>query len=65
MIATMWSIDDMDGPVVTKAIYSAIYRTSGFDGRLVAAALHRIVSRMRAKGTPFERWVPFISLGLC
>jgi CHAT domain-containing protein len=66
VIATMWSIDDGDGPIVAKAIYSSIYSNSGFDGtKSVATALHQIVSRMRANRIPFERWVPFISLGLC
>ena len=64
VIATMWSIDDADGPTVTKAVYSALFSQPKFEGALAAAALHRIVGEMRAKQMSFEKWVPFISLGL-
>ncbi|KAF8157205.1 Hsp70 protein-domain-containing protein [Crassisporium funariophilum] len=64
VIATMWSIDDADGPIVTKAVYSALFKTPIFDGSVAANALHHVIGQLRANGAPFERWVPFISLGL-
>ncbi|KAJ7209887.1 CHAT domain-containing protein, partial [Mycena rebaudengoi] len=64
-IATMWSMMDEDGPVVAETIYSHLlgsgHRPQASDA---AKALQLAVRRLRDAGVPYERWVPFIHLGI-
>ncbi|KAJ7245522.1 CHAT domain-containing protein [Mycena rebaudengoi] len=64
-IATMWSMMDEDGPVVAEAVYSHLLG-SGERPRAseAAKALQLAVRKMRDAGVPYERWVPFIHLGI-
>ncbi|KAJ7241380.1 CHAT domain-containing protein [Mycena rebaudengoi] len=64
-IATMWSMMDEDGPVVAEAVYSHLLG-SGHRPRAsdVAKALQLAVRKLRDAGVPYERWVPFIHLGI-
>ncbi|KZT69570.1 hypothetical protein DAEQUDRAFT_710102 [Daedalea quercina L-15889] len=64
VIATMWSIQDEDGPVMAKEVYTQL-----LDGRMpnamrAAHALHDAVLRLQEQGASFERWVPFIHMGI-
>ncbi|KAJ7277765.1 CHAT domain-containing protein, partial [Mycena rebaudengoi] len=64
-IATMWSIMDEDGPVVAETVYNHLlgsgHRPQASDA---AKALQLAVRRLRDAGVPYERWVPFIHLGI-
>ncbi|KAJ7277759.1 CHAT domain-containing protein [Mycena rebaudengoi] len=64
-IATMWSMMDEDGPVVAETVYSHLlgsgHRPQASDA---AKALQLAVRRLRDAGVPYERWVPFIHLGI-
>ncbi|KAJ7264625.1 CHAT domain-containing protein [Mycena rebaudengoi] len=64
-IATMWSMEDEDGPVVAETVYSHLlgrgHRPQASDA---AKALQLAVRRLRDAGVPYERWVPFIHLGI-
>ncbi|KAJ7774149.1 CHAT domain-containing protein, partial [Mycena maculata] len=64
-IATMWSMCDEDGPVVAETVYGYLFgsgeRPRALDG---AKALQLAVRRLRDAGVPYERWVPFIHLGI-
>ncbi|KAJ7264609.1 CHAT domain-containing protein, partial [Mycena rebaudengoi] len=64
-IATMWSMMDEDGPVVAEIVYSHLlgsgHRPQASDA---AKALQLAVRRLRDAGVPYERWVPFIHLGI-
>jgi CHAT domain-containing protein len=63
-VGTLWSMHDVDGPLVAKSFYSYLVR----DGRRpqisdAAEALHHAVLELRAKNIPHERWIPFIHMG--
>jgi tetratricopeptide (TPR) repeat protein len=64
-IATMWSMMDEDGPVVAETVYSHLLG-SGQPPRAseAAKALQLAVRKIRDAGVPYERWVPFIHLGI-
>ncbi|KAJ7831162.1 CHAT domain-containing protein [Mycena leptocephala] len=64
-IATMWSMSDIDGPFIAKTVYGNLFR-SGQRPRAsdAARALQLAVRKMRNAGVPYERWVPFIHLGV-
>lgn len=63
VVATMWSILDDDGPFVADAFYSHMFRRDCVDTKDAALALHMAVGKLRAKGAPLVRWVPFIHFG--
>ncbi|KAJ7479447.1 CHAT domain-containing protein, partial [Mycena galericulata] len=64
-IATMWSMCDEDGPVVAETVYDHLFgsgqRPQASDA---AKALQIAVRKLRDAGVPYERWVPFIHLGI-
>ncbi|KAJ7646333.1 CHAT domain-containing protein [Mycena polygramma] len=65
VIGTMWSMNDSDGPVVAEIVYSHLFR----DGREpqasdAAGALHLAVRELKKRNVPYERWVPFIHMGI-
>jgi CHAT domain-containing protein len=70
VVATMWSIVDEDGPVLSDAFYEALkrYRVArrDGDGSMVAHALHDAVHRLKEKvgEQSFVRWVPFVHFGV-
>ncbi|KZV62883.1 TPR-like protein [Peniophora sp. CONT] len=71
VIATMWSIQDADAPIVVEAYYKELLalRSSGTLGKGetgAAYALHEAtrVLRETAGETSFMRWVPFVHFGI-
>lgn len=70
VIATMWSIQDEDAPVIVEAYYKKLLelRSSGAVQRGhtgAAYALHEATELLRRKigEDAFERWVPFVHFG--
>lgn len=65
VVATMWSIYDVDGPKVAGQVYTELLKDGKMDCTRVATALHKAVSGLREEvGTnSFGRWVPFIHMG--
>jgi hypothetical protein len=64
-IGTMWSIKDQDGPVVADIFYSYLFREGQQPQATDAAeALHFAVEELKAQKVPFERWIPFIHMGV-
>ncbi|KAJ6590191.1 CHAT domain-containing protein [Mycena vulgaris] len=64
-IGTMWSMLDKDGPVVAETVYSHFFRNGGSPQATDAAeALQLAVRRLRDEGASYERWVPFIHIGV-
>ncbi|KAF8207786.1 CHAT domain-containing protein [Mycena galopus ATCC 62051] len=64
-IGTLWSMNDQDGPLVAEKFYSHLFR----DGRQpqatdTAEALHFAVKELRNQNVPYERWIPFIHMGI-
>ena len=64
VIATMWAIRDVDGPIVADAVYTDMFRTGEADHKRAAHALQSAAQSLRLSGAPFMAWVPFIHLGL-
>ncbi|KAJ7754394.1 CHAT domain-containing protein [Mycena maculata] len=64
-VASMWSMNDQDGPLVAEKFYSHLF----LDGQQpqtsdTAEALHLAVRELKARGVPYERWIPFIHMGV-
>jgi CHAT domain-containing protein len=70
VIATMWSINDTDGPILSDAFYEALKRHRAVrrdgDPPKVAHALHEAVERLKESVGEhnFVRWVPFVHVGV-
>ncbi|VDC06893.1 unnamed protein product [Peniophora sp. CBMAI 1063] len=70
IIATMWSIQDADAPIIVEAYYRRLLELRTGDGTCVhtgaADALHYTVELLRDKvgEEAFERWVPFVHFGV-
>ena len=65
VIGTMWSISDELAPGVARDVYGQLFRKGTRpDYREAARALHEAIGRLRDSGTPFEKWLPFIHVGL-
>ncbi|KAJ6505610.1 CHAT domain-containing protein [Mycena vulgaris] len=68
VVGTMWTMHDEDGPEVVDVFYNHIFkpsRESHPDSTKAAEALHLAVKKLRTeKKASFQRWVPFIHLGL-
>ena len=63
VIATMWSIRDMDGPEVAGDVYAELLKDGKADHTQAAYALHRAVQKLRLSGATFLAWMPFIHFG--
>ncbi|KAJ6580495.1 CHAT domain-containing protein [Mycena vulgaris] len=64
-IGTLWSMDDQDGPLVAEKFYSHLFQ----EGRRpqasdTAEALQLTVEELKAQKVPYERWIPFIHMGI-
>ncbi|KAG9089604.1 hypothetical protein FRC06_001465 [Ceratobasidium sp. 370] len=66
VIATMWSINDKDAPLVTDKVYGHLLEGGIPDATRAARALHIAVEALRDKigEEDFSAWVPFIHMGL-
>ncbi|KAG9108822.1 hypothetical protein FRC07_008405, partial [Ceratobasidium sp. 392] len=60
VIATMWSIQDQDAPLVAGKVYEYLLKDGVPDSRQAARALHLAVTSLREKVgvEEFVRWVP-------
>jgi len=67
VVATMWSIQDSDAPVITEKFYRYLLEEASGDSTRAAYALHYAVAHLREAGgaDSFARWAPFIHLGAC
>ncbi|KAG9084522.1 hypothetical protein FS749_005180 [Ceratobasidium sp. UAMH 11750] len=65
VIATMWSINDGDAPLVAGKVYECLLEGGVPDSRKAAKALHKAVESLRDKigVNEFARWVPYIHIG--
>ncbi|KAJ6591216.1 CHAT domain-containing protein [Mycena vulgaris] len=64
-IGTLWVMNDLDGPLVAEIVYSHIFR-GGQQPRATdaAEALHLAVQELKRRKIPYERWIPFIHMGV-
>ena len=63
IIATMWSIQDNDGPKVADEVYAELFKDGKADYTRAPYALHCAVQKLRLDGAPFLSWMPFIHMG--
>ncbi|KAF7369513.1 hypothetical protein MVEN_00281100 [Mycena venus] len=63
-IGTLWSMDDRDGPLVTEVVYSHLFRDGYPTPSSAAEALHIAIKTLRSNKVPYERWIPFIHMGV-
>ncbi|KAG2003068.1 hypothetical protein CC2G_003701 [Coprinopsis cinerea AmutBmut pab1-1] len=66
-VATMWEIEDEDGPIVADAFYGYLFREGSAvapDITDAASALHLATKVLRDLDRPFHRWVPFVHYGI-
>ena len=67
VVATMWSIQDDDAPIVAEHIYKYLFRNGlqVLDPSEAATALnHAIISLRENPDVTVERWAPFIHFGI-
>jgi CHAT domain-containing protein len=67
VIATMWSIMDVDAPLVADGVYARLLTSRDEDAVHIdaARALHDSVKELREKigEQNFSRWIPYIHIG--
>ncbi|KAJ7204893.1 CHAT domain-containing protein [Mycena rebaudengoi] len=64
-IGTMWSMNDADGPTVAEIVYSHLFRENRQPQASDAAeALQLAVNELKNRKVDYERWVPFIHIGV-
>ena len=64
-IGTMWSMNDEDGPTVAEIVYSHLFHDDQQPQASEAAkALSLAVKELRKRKIPYERWIPFIHMGV-
>jgi CHAT domain-containing protein len=66
VVGTMWSMGDVDGPIVAKTVYSELFAGDEemFDFDVVPYALDAAVRKLRAQGLEPSRWAPYIHIGM-
>ncbi|KAJ7848420.1 CHAT domain-containing protein, partial [Mycena leptocephala] len=72
VVATMWTMNDLDGPKIADAFYEHLFIDCDPNSNppvlpdltQAAKALHVAVTKLRQEpGIPFRRWVPFVHYG--
>jgi CHAT domain-containing protein len=66
VIATMWSMGDVDGPVVAETVYTELLKSAKngvIDLEVVPYALDLAVRKLRTSGLPPSRWATYIHMG--
>ncbi|CAE6481321.1 unnamed protein product [Rhizoctonia solani] len=65
VIATMWSVDDNDAPLVADKVYAQLMKGGMLGNGEAGRALHYAVAELRekVKEKEFGRWVPYIHIG--
>jgi CHAT domain-containing protein len=66
VIGTMWSMGDIDGPVVAETVYKEMFAGDGdtLDFDVVPYALDAAVRKLRTQGLEPSRWAPYIHIGM-
>ncbi|CAE6506681.1 unnamed protein product [Rhizoctonia solani] len=66
VIATMWSVVDEDAPFVADIVYGQLMKEGKLGNGETGRALHNAVAdlRKRVGEEKFDRWVPYIHIGL-
>lgn len=67
IVATMYAIGDVDGPVVARVLYEYLFREKEgpVDSSEAAAGLNRAVRTLRKARVPMHRWVSGLNCDSC
>lgn len=57
------SMNDEDGPIVAKTLYSELMKNDMWDPDAIPFALDLAVRKLRKSGVPPYRWAPYIHMG--
>ncbi|KAJ7694572.1 CHAT domain-containing protein, partial [Mycena rosella] len=71
-IGTMWTMMDEDGPIIAEGVYGHLFNEARLQKLKTphpkvadtAEALQIAVRKLRDSGVPYERWMPFIHIGV-
>ncbi|KAJ7692918.1 CHAT domain-containing protein, partial [Mycena rosella] len=63
-IGTLWSMNDQDGPLVAEILYSHLFRNDRQPHASDAAEALQVAVNELKKKAPYERWIPFIHMGV-
>jgi CHAT domain-containing protein len=64
-IGTLWSMMDEDGPDIVETVYTHLFAGGRQpEAADVALGLQMAVRKMRGSRVPYQRWVPFIHMGV-
>ncbi|KAJ6570448.1 hypothetical protein DFH09DRAFT_1153584 [Mycena vulgaris] len=63
-IGIMWTMEDEDGPLVAELVYSHLFRNNQPQASDAAEALKLAVNELRKRNVSYERWIPFIHIGV-
>ncbi|EIN12576.1 hypothetical protein PUNSTDRAFT_130833 [Punctularia strigosozonata HHB-11173 SS5] len=65
VIATLWSMGDVDGPLVARTVYEELFRGDSefLDPHIVPYALDAAVQKLREIDPTPSRWAPYIHIG--
>jgi CHAT domain-containing protein len=66
VVGTMWSMGDVDGPVVSETVYRELFagNSDTIDFNIIPYALDSAVRRLRVQGIEPSRWAPYIHIGV-
>jgi hypothetical protein len=66
VIATLWSMEDIDGPMIAGSVYKDLFRGESefMDPDDVPYALDEAVQKLRSFDSDPARWAPYIHLGI-
>ncbi len=56
-------MNDEDGPVVAKIVYSELMKEQFWDPDVIPFALDLAIRTLRRSGVPPYRWAPYIHMG--
>jgi len=63
VIGTMWSMGDIDGPMVAKVVYEELMKEETVNLDTVPYALDAAVQMLRQSGRPPQQWATFVHFG--
>lgn len=66
VIATLWSIQDQDAPLIAEEVYARLLKEGRMNIEGTGRALHAAVESLRERhgDKKFSRWVPYVHIGL-
>jgi CHAT domain-containing protein len=65
VVGTMWSMGDIDGPVVAETVYRELFAgdDNPLDFDVIPYGLDSAIRKLRAQGLEPSRWAPYIHIG--